>query len=303
MPNLKLNGIDVCASYLTQRSYRAAYCDFLVPVTPRNKATALKEFRRAQKQFVYGLHISGMADLSFLNDFPDIRYLEVVDQKRVDPRPLSGLQNLRGLRLESPGAGLDFGSFPELEVFVGDWHIDNCNLDQCRELRQLRAWRFNPSAADLSILAKIPRLEWLQLTQTNIASLAGVEKLEDLRYFDIAYAPKLETLDHLALTETGIRELSFSHARKIAGYRPIASIGRLRRLKLTACSPMADLTWTTGLDHLDLFTFVETDVVNGDLTPLFRLPKLQFVGTMDKRHYNYKCDALNQLLSQRDSHY
>ena len=297
MRKLRLDGVEIRDSYLTQRSYRAAYCDFLLPVTSKNKKNALEVFKREGEFGKYrGLHVSGVADLSFLKDFPNLLYLEIADQKRVNPRHLDGLTNLRGLRLESPGAGIDFGCFPELEVFVGDWHVDNCNLHQCRELRQLRAWQFNPRSLDLSKLANIPRLEWLAITQTNIASLAGVEMLEDLRYLEVAYAPKLELLDALAFAEIGIRELSLGKAKKISSYRPIASISQLRRLKLSDCASMANLKWVAGMNRLDFFSFVETNVVDGDLTPLLSLPKLQYVGTMDKKHYNYKCNRLNEVL-------
>src|SRR5436190_2232557 len=194
MPTLRLNDIEVHASWLTQRAHRAAYCDFLLNVTPRNKAKSLATFRKAGEFGPYsGLRISGIADLGFLSEFPNLLYLEVVDQKRVNVRHLDGLANLRGLYLQSPGAGLDFSCFPELEVFVGDWHGDNCNLNRSRELRQLRAWRFQPRSADLSDIAGVPRLEWLHLTQTTIACLDGLETLEDLRYFEIAYAPKLKS--------------------------------------------------------------------------------------------------------------
>jgi hypothetical protein len=45
---------------------------------------------------------------------------------------------------------------------------------------------------------------------------------------------------------------------------------------------------------------VETNVEDGDLSPLLQLPRLRYVGTMDKKHYNYKFDALNKLLLQRE---
>jgi hypothetical protein len=76
-------------------------------------------------------------------------------------------------------------------VFVGDWHADNSNVHRCEELRQLRLWQFKPKSLDLSDIAKTTRLEWLTLTQTGIRSLEGLETVEDLRYFEIAYASKL----------------------------------------------------------------------------------------------------------------
>jgi hypothetical protein len=300
MNNLRLDGVEVCASGLTQKSFRAAPCELLVNVTPGKKSKALTAFKRETEFGAYsGLRISGIADLGFLNDFPQLLYLEIVNQKRVNVRQLDGLANLRGLRLESPGAGIDFSCFPELEVFVGDWHVDNCNLHRSRELRELRAWQFNPRSSDLSVIANITRLEWLQLTQTNITSLAGLETMEDLRYLKIAYAPKLSSLDAFSASGLRIRELSIAKAKHISTYQPIASINRLRRLMLSSCAPMPHLKWTRGMNDLDFFSFVETNVEDGDLSPLRDLPKLSYVGTLDKRHYNYTFDELNELLRQR----
>ena len=62
---------------------------------------------------------------------------------------------------------------------------------------------------------------------------------------------------------------------------------------------MPDLAWTKGMDDLDFFSFVETNVEDGDLAPLLDLPRLEYVGTMDKKHYNYTFDAINELLAQR----
>lgn len=298
MKSFRLNDIEVRTSSLTQRAFRAAACEFLVCVNPQNQTQALKAFAENKSDYS-GLHLAGIPDLRFLADFPNLRYLEVVDQKGINTRYLDGLSNLRGLRIETPGSGIDFSCFPELEVFVGDWHAGNSNIHRCQELRQLRAWQFKPKSLDISDLAHTTRLEWLELTQTGIASLAGLESLEDLRYCEIAYAPKLASLDAIASGTVELRELAITKAKKITSYEPIAAIKRLRRLRIFGCAPMASLKWTQGLDYLDSFSFVETNVEDGDLSPLLLLPKLRYVGTMDKKHYNYKCDVFNQLLTQR----
>lgn len=299
MRDLRLNGIKVSASFITQRSHRAAYCDLLLTVTPENQKEALAEFRRAGELGPYrGLCISGIGDLGFLQEFPLLLYLEVLSQKRVNTRYLDSLENLRGLRLHSPGAGIDFACFPNLEGFIGDWHAENRNLDKSHELRRLRIWKFNPRSQNLATIANIARLEDLELTQTSIASLSGLETLEDLRYFEIAYSPKLKSLSTLASCATGLRELSIEKAKNIKTYDPLGSVSRLRRLKLSSCAPMKSLKWIEGLQHLDFFSFVNTNVLDGNLSHLLKLPKLRYVGTMDKRHYNYKCDDLNAHINQ-----
>ncbi len=300
MNPLRWDGVEVQTSCLHHKSFKAAPCEFLLPLTPENQGEMLARFRVAGAFGNYsGLSISGIADLSFLQEFPSLRYLELVHQKRVDTRPLACLSNLRGLFIETPGTGIDFAWFPELEIFKGDWHGDNSHLRHCSELRTLSLRQFKPRSNDLADLAHITRLESLDIVKTEITSLNGVETLEDLRYLEIAHAPKLTSLDALAGGDCGIREIGLESAKKVGSYRPCASISCLRRLRLFACAPMPDLKWTHGMNRLDSFSFVETNVEDGDLSPLLDLPRLGYVGTMDKKHYNYKMAKLNELLEER----
>jgi hypothetical protein len=75
-----------------------------------------------------GLAIFDVPDVSFLTQFPTLRYLELRPTAKLELSPLAGLDNLRGLRLENPGSALDFASFPLLEEFVGDWHPKNTGI-------------------------------------------------------------------------------------------------------------------------------------------------------------------------------
>lgn len=299
--NLRLRGHVVQPSALTQRPHRAAGCDVLLKVTPKTRKDALAAFAREGSLGgpYSGFTISGISDLSFLKDFPDLLYLEIDGHKqRINPRALDGLANLRGLKISDASGGIDFRCFPELEHFWGDWHPEHRNIGTCRELRRLNVWHFNPPSRDLAELAGLVRLEDLGLVQTNIASLASIEALEDVRYLQIARAPKLESLDALSGHES-IREMDFETLKGIKSYEPITAIHKLRRLMLFKGAPMPNLKWMAGLKHLDFFSFVETNVVDGDLSPLLRLPCLRSVGTMDKKHYSHTSDELNEALNRR----
>ena len=48
MTTFQLNGTEVCSSFLTQRSFRAAPCEFLVNVTPQNQSQAARNAVAAQ---------------------------------------------------------------------------------------------------------------------------------------------------------------------------------------------------------------------------------------------------------------
>jgi hypothetical protein len=273
----------------------------LLKVTPKTRKTALAAFKRAGALGgdYRGFTISGLSDLSFLKDFPDLLFLEIDGHKQhIDPRHLDGLANLRGLKISTAIGGVDFSCFPELEVFWGDWHPDNRGIARCHELRRLNISHYNPPSRDLAEFAGLVRLEDLGLVQTNIASLAGIEALEDVRSLDIAYAPKLESLAALA-NHASLREIDFETVKQIQSYEPLAKIPCLRRLLLFKCASMPDLQWIAGLQHLDFFTFVETNVTDGDLSPLLKLPRLRVAGTLGKKHYSHTPAELDKALADR----
>ena len=299
MKKLELDGVEVCWSWLSVRSYKAKSCSLMLPVRPDNKDAALAKYREAGFAGDYsGLRITGIRDLSFLSEFPDMLYLELSDEP-VDPAHLEPLSNLRGLQVGGTRSGIDFSCFPQLESFFGSWHEGHRNLDQLQELRHLGFGSFTSKTKDLTPLANITRLDRLDLRQPKVQSLDGIESLEDLQILDVYRATNLESLSALIHGMPGMRELSLYKCKKIRSYAPIASIERLRRLNLSDCVETADLSWTKGMDYLDFFSFVDTKVVDGDLTPLLELPRLRYVGSMNKRHHSHTCEQLMALLEEQ----
>jgi len=300
MQQLILDGMPVTTSELSQSTYRAAPCDLLLQVTAENLDEAIQRFRRAGFAGIYsGLNISGVRDLSFLEQFPDMLYLEIRCDKPIKAGALESLQNLRGLYFESPASGIDFSSFPHLEVYSGGWHKGHTNFDLCPALHRIALRNFNPASGDFSSLANCRRLDTLDIVRSTISSLDGIETLEDLRVLEIAYMTKLESLDAFKNCQPGLRVLSIERAKRIRSCQPIASLSCLKDLRLFGCAAMPDVKWTSGMNWLEHFAFVETDVIDGDLTPLLKLERLRYIGTEDKRHYNYKMHEFIEMLAQR----
>ncbi len=299
MGKLLLDGVEVTTSQLSWRLGDAACCYLLAAVTPATTTRELVHLMEGIGDLRYsGLRLVGLVDLSVVRKFPSLRYVEIASEHPVDPRPLECLDNLRGLALQQPSAGLDFASFPKLEEFVGDWHVGNANLRQ-ETLSDLRVTGFNPPCRDLSVLRELNGLVNLSLTKTNIHSLTGLEGLEDLRTLAVAYAPKLAALDSLATSAPGLRQLHFGHAKAIESYAPMSGLRLLRKLQLSACAPMPDLGWIAALERLSFLSFVDTNVVSGDLSPLLSLGRLRYVGTFKKRHYSHSPEELNAVLQGR----
>ena len=298
--SLEINGVALSQPSLSLRSHRAAPCRLLLDIRQDNLAAALEVLARdgTHGDLFSGLRITGVEDLEFLREYPSLLYLEADNASAKGLRCIESVSNLRGLRLDSVKAGIDFSCFRQLEEYVGDWHRDNLGIGECGELRVLRAWRFRSTQPGLSSLAGCVRLERLDLVRPGITSLEGIDALEDLRYLEIAYAPKITDLAPLAAPGVGLRELALGNMKNIADYAPLAEIRKLRRLRLSSCAPMADLAWTNGMDRLDFFSFVETKVQDGDLSPLLSLPLLRYAGAGNRRAYSHSDEELNALINK-----
>ena len=117
---------------------KARVCQLLVHVTKENFNEAIQAYKEAGfcKEF-QGLYIDGNFDLSFLEEFPMMLYLEVKSEKPISTKSIEALTNLRGLRLSKQKTGLDFSNFNQLEFFTGDWHDGNHGLRNCKLLKDL----------------------------------------------------------------------------------------------------------------------------------------------------------------------
>lgn len=300
--SFEIGGVPLRRPILSRRSYRAVSCDLLLDIRPETLEQSLDLLAQhgTHGDVFNGVRVTGLDELEFLRDYPSLLYLEVEDISAQELRCIESISNLRGLQLDAPKVGIDLSCFPLLEQFVGDWHRDNTGIGSCGELRYLNAFGFRSTRAGLSGISECVRLEHLHLVRPGITSLDDVEALEDLRYLDIAYAPKIKDLTPLAASTVDLRELELTNLKNISDYSPLASIRRLRRLKISNCASMADLAWTKGMNYLDFFSFVETKVLNGDLSPLLSLPRLRYAGAGNRRAYSHSDDELNALINQAE---
>lgn len=289
-------GFEVARGFRNTKVYRAASCDLLLVINPNNMEEAIHEFRRSEFAYYSGIRVENISNLEFLSEFPLLLYLEVISDTSIDVNPIESLHNIRGLHVSEPKKGLDFSNFPNLEVFTGKWHENNKSIENCRDLRTLMITNYNSKTKDFSDLRSIARLEDLRIIRTNIESLSGIETLKDLKYLMIAYASRLKDISSIG--KTNLREIEFDNIKKIQDYNSFGDLEYLRKIILSKCANIENINWIRILKNLDFFSFVDTNVIDGNLSPLLELQELRYVGSFDKKHYNLKIEELNKHLSE-----
>ena len=145
---------------------------------------------------------------------------------------------------------------------------------------------FKPKDRCFESYPAITTATYMELTLSNVRCFRGISKLGRIKRLELHYCTKLESDEGLAELTDEIEWLHINHSKK---FSPSDELLRLRKLKvlcLNRCAPLENLNLLSHFPDLVDFRFVDTDVIDGDLTPLFKHPTLLNVGFLNKRHYN-----------------
>lgn len=249
----------------------------------------------------YGLAISRvhgyqLDNLDFLAQCSRVKAIYVQDAIP-DISGLYHLKRLQWLLLSEPMQSINLSRFPHLEVFRGDWS-PRLQWEECQSLRKLAIWKYKPKSRDLVPLSSLVNLEELEITQSPLKSLTGIENLFKLQRLELSYLSKLEDVSPLQ-NKSAMETLRFDHCKNIPSFETIATLNRLKTLGIDGCGKIASLQFVKALTKLEFLSFVDTEVLDGDLSPCLQLHSLKHLGFFNKRNYSYSYEDCKALLEGR----
>lgn len=237
-----------------------------------------------------------LQEIEFLRRYPFVTDLAIVFpiSGPFDLSPIQALTNLRSLTISGP-VPLALRQFPQLKIFRGNWDpkldLSGCNLEVL-DLSKYRA-----RSHDLTELPEQPALRELSIVQSAITSLHGVARFRTLEKLEVAYLSKLEKLSELERLP-GLTMLECDTCRKLRNHASVQNLENLRILRFNDCGAIPTLAFLDKMKRLEEFRFVDSNVLDGDLTPLLRL---QRVGFLRKRHYSHTPEQIDSLLAARNA--
>jgi len=135
----------------------------------------------------------------------------------------------------------------------------------------------------------------------NFKDLSGIDRFEKLKRLELHYCTKLVTDFNIsALKDT----LEFLHINQSKKYTPTSELFQLKNLKvlcLNACGSVDNLKFLNYFPKLIDFRFVDTNILDGDLTPILEHPTIRTVGFLNKRHYNYSEEKMKSELELKST--
>jgi hypothetical protein len=246
------------------------------------------------------IHGYGPDDVDFLKRIPGIRGVHIQD-KIADITALDAVCGLEYLLVDEPTGTVDVSQFPQLrELRLGAWNSKVVNLDQCARLETLYVRRFSPKAGGLSRLAPKSGLRHLEIVQSNLTSLEGLEQFEDLASLTLRHCPKLEDISALGRMEGSLRKLILDRCKGIGDVSAIGQLQGLVNLSINACGDIESIDFVSALETLETMGLGGgTSVLDGDLSPLLTLPVLRYAGVDKKKHYSHTPAELTKHLESR----
>lgn len=237
--------------------------------------------------FSYGWGFTNI-DMSFLtkiNEHVEIESIYIGNQGT----DLSSIQSLEGLislvcSFEMNNY-FDFKDLNNLNTFIGIWNHKIKNLDKCITLENLRLYYFK--GIDLQCFSKLKKLVKLELFNTNIKSLNGIQNYMSLESIEVANARYLVDFTDLKQCPK-LKKLSLSNCKKINNLDFLFELEEIEEIFLENCGEIDTIKPLNSLPNLkNVYLTMSTKIIDGDLTPLIG----KKVIVSNHKHYSHKYDV------------
>jgi len=224
--------------------------------------------------------------LSFLTKLPDLTELQIIDFNLDDVSPVHDLHKLKSLQISTYcKSEIDFRQFPHLEDVALEWRPKAKSLYECTSLKRIFINRW--SGRSFEGFGRTQGLRKLSLKGSRLERIGQVS-FPHLEELEIALAVKLASLEGVE-TLRALKSLWINTCKKIDDLSPISSLTGLESVHFCNCGDVPSLKPLLGLHRLRQFLFYEsTNVLDGDLEVLKRLPRLESIAFQQRRHYNCK---------------
>lgn len=225
--------------------------------------------------------------VTFLKHFPNLKSLIIIDLKIKSVDSIYYLTKLKKLELVTYSKiPINFNIFSELEECVFEWIKDSESLFELVNLKTL--FINNYSVKNDDSFSNLINLKELTIYNSKIEKIEQISKLKNLEKLRIANLSKIKSLKGIDQL-TNLEELEIKKCKAISSVSEIFYLEKLRLLHLIDIGSILSIRGIENLSKLEDFMFYEsTNVIDGDLTPITKLKKLNKVSFQNRKHYTHK---------------
>jgi hypothetical protein len=197
--------------------------------------------------------------------------------------------------------GIWFDQIEENKIFRMDFKEnsitgENKNFDECE---YAILWNLKEKQHSFDNLSETEKLLYLELNCANIRDFTGLEKFNNLKRLELHYCIKLEHDKGLSSINESLQFLHINQSKKFKFTDELLKLKKLKVLCLNACGTIENLDFLSNFPNLIAFSFVDTNILDGNLKPILEHPTIRNVGFLNKRHYNYTDEKIKEELEKK----
>ena len=238
----------------------------------------------------------GSIDFLRRMDFVEHLYVRTMLAPAHDVAAIEHMPQLKTLQFQTCcKSSIDFDRLPHLERCSLKWRKGCESLFEKNNLRSLVLIGYRSSRLPIDSLI---RLEKLQILDSSIDSIDFLRGMSELRQLRLAALRRLMHTDAIG-APSKLEFLNIDSCRGFGKIDRIAALTSLIYLGLLNLGEIESLNPLLALTKLEAFFFYEnTNVLDGDVASLHRLPTLKHISFANRRHYNCKREDFTQYFNQ-----
>lgn len=238
-------------------------------------------------------------NLDFLTRYAEVKIEKIEIQCPLkDDSSVEALYGVQGLKAITFGGSdhicLNFSRLKNLEFYRGPWHAKG-GIEQGENLNDIGLWGFRPS--NVESISGLSNLRHLMLVSPEITDLRGIASLINLSSLNIVMGKKLVTISGIESRLDTLREVMFEKCKLVKDMEKVSLLQRLKILGLIDCGSLASLSFVNYMPSLEDLRFVNTDIIDGDMTPCLRLKNAGFLW---KKHYSHRPEEIKKETERRN---
>ncbi|WP_249929407.1 hypothetical protein [Planococcus rifietoensis] len=227
------------------------------------------------------------AQIDFLSECPTVEFLSLEGSSVKDISGIYYLKTLKALVINDTSRllAVDFSRLTSLESIIGTLPPKAVEIGSLINLKKLLIWDYKPKGKNLKEIADLKALEDIDLTNSNITSLEGIQgltKLRNLALFRMRALTNIEAIQHLS---ENLTSLQIEGAKNVQDFSSIRSVQSLEYLTLNNCGMIPSIRFIRQLPHLKGIQFWDSTIVDGDVSPCIELEYIHFT---NKKHYSHR---------------
>ena len=184
-------------------------------------------------------------------------------------------------------ADVDYSHFPSLQCVYASGAKGHRNLESVKGLRHLYLGQGQPASKALTGF-DFSELEKLDLCQSSIRSLNGIDQAACIQKLSLSYCRSLEDVAALASVGKTLTSLEIESCGKIKDFSWLYHLPNLENLVLFGSNTLPNLSFLDSMPNLKSFRFT-MNVLDGDLGLCKNVP---YVYCKNRKHYNLKDEDL-----------